>query len=96
MQHLITSKGFRLHYSIRGPDGQAVRVLVVGHTEIDKQRGGPDDFAHITLTEAREVHAFLGEFLSGIKSADDKMFPEALQTNGDRAIYEPWEKRGSG
>lgn len=94
MYHLITSKGFRLHYSIRGPDGKALRVLVVGHTEIDKQQGYADDFAHLTLTEAREVHKFLGDFLSGIKSADDKVFPEALRTEGDRAIYEPWEKHG--
>jgi hypothetical protein len=90
--HLVTSKGFRLHYSLRGPAGEARRVLIVGHTDRDRQCGGPNDFVHITLTEAREIHKFLGDFLSEIKSADDKSYPEALRTRGDDAVYGPWEK----
>lgn len=95
--HRVTSNGLRIHDSIRGPDGDAQRVLVLGHTTLDQQAGYANDYEHLTIAEVEELRRFLGEFLDQFGHERHRAFPRATHTDGDRAVYGPWEaqKRGS-
>lgn len=84
----VTNDGVRVHDSFRHHGGSrgAQCVLVVGHTEIDKNKGYADDLFHLDARSARELRDALNEFLNlpGI----EQTYPVPRSTEGDRQTYE--------
>lgn len=83
---IVTKDGVRIHDSIRqhgGPE-TAARVLVVGHVQIDKDKGYASDLFHLPAPDARQFQDCVEAFLQ----MDTVRGGGARRTSGDAAHEE--------
>ncbi len=83
-----THSGIRVHDSIRGADGAARRVLIVGHEQVDLACGSRDDLFVVDARDARELRTALDEFIVMAERDGVRSFPRAQRTSADHEIYE--------